>query len=76
MARFVNDQDCKNKPNCKIRMVIVDGIPRLGIFTLKDIGKGTELRYDYGCRDVPWRKFKVFIKLLLWPTVCLFWHGI
>lgn len=65
IGRFINDMDYKTKPNCKIRKVIVDGVPRLGVFALKDIAVRSELRYDYGCRDAPWRKHQVIVIMAL-----------
>ncbi len=38
--------------NCKV--VVVEGT--LCVFATKDIKSGTELRYDYGTTDLPWRK--------------------
>lgn len=65
MARMVNDVDRSVAANCKMKKVTVDGIPRLGLFALVNIKENDELRYDYGCNDVPWRKVKVFINILL-----------
>ncbi|GBG73012.1 hypothetical protein CBR_g12731 [Chara braunii] len=44
LARFIN-HSCN--PNCETRKWSVLGELRVGIFALKDIGKGTELTYDY-----------------------------
>jgi len=30
----------------------------LALYALKDIAIGEELRYDYGVKDLPWRKIK------------------
>lgn len=30
----------------------------LALFALRDIKIGEELRYDYGVKDLPWRKLK------------------
>ncbi|KAL5005105.1 hypothetical protein ScPMuIL_018561 [Solemya velum] len=38
--------------------VVVDNQPRLCLFAIQDISKDTELRYDYGVADGPWRKQK------------------
>lgn len=34
-------------------------VPKLGLVALKNIAVGEELRYDYGVKDLPWRKLKV-----------------
>ena len=39
------------------------GTPRLGIFALKDLEKGTEIRYNYGVKDLPWRKVRILHRL-------------
>ena len=45
MARFIN-HSCE--PNCEVRMVKVDGTPRMGVFAGEDgIATGEELTYDY-----------------------------
>ncbi|XP_060599235.1 histone-lysine N-methyltransferase set-1-like [Ruditapes philippinarum] len=71
IARYVNDIDYKTKPNCKVKKVIVNGIPRLVIFAIRDIAKGVELRYDYGCRDNPWRSLKINTLLFSTPATYL-----
>ncbi|KAI7375696.1 SET domain-containing protein, partial [Hortaea werneckii] len=45
MARFIN-HSCK--PNCEVRMVKVNGTPRMGVFAGEDgVTTGEELSYDY-----------------------------
>ncbi|XP_060590855.1 uncharacterized protein LOC132745869 isoform X2 [Ruditapes philippinarum] len=56
IARMANDIDYATKANCKMKKVVVNGVPRLGLFALNEISKGTELRYDYGDKLAPWRK--------------------
>ena len=34
----------------------LDNKPHLFIKTLKDIGSGSEIKYDYGQPEAPWRK--------------------
>ena len=38
-----------------VKKVVVHSLPHLCLFALKDITFGTELRYDYGVKDLPWR---------------------
>jgi len=45
MARFIN-HSCE--PNCEVRMMKVNGIPRMGVFAGEDgVVTGEELTYDY-----------------------------
>uniref|UniRef100_A0AAR2L5V7 SET domain-containing protein n=1 Tax=Pygocentrus nattereri TaxID=42514 RepID=A0AAR2L5V7_PYGNA len=57
---LVND-DHKH-PNCRMKMIEVDGRPHLCLFAIEDIKEGDEITYDYGGGDWPWRKkvYKVF----------------
>ena len=51
-----------------MRKRLLDGVPFLCIYALKDLESNTELRYDYGVNDLPWRGKKVrgiYIGLLL-----------
>ena len=50
----MNDAEEK-MANCKIKK-IQHGRPHLAIYAKKDINCGDELRYDYGVKDLPWRK--------------------
>uniref|UniRef100_A0A672YNR5 SET domain-containing protein n=1 Tax=Sphaeramia orbicularis TaxID=375764 RepID=A0A672YNR5_9TELE len=50
LGRLVNDKH-KN-PNCKI----LDGMPHLCLFAIRDIVPGEEVTYNYGDSDWPWRK--------------------
>ncbi|XP_036415626.1 uncharacterized protein LOC118799720 [Colossoma macropomum] len=53
-GRLVND-DHKH-PNCRMKMIEVDGRPHLCLFAIEDIKQGDEITYDYGGNDWPWRK--------------------
>ncbi|XP_037398673.1 uncharacterized protein LOC108425310 [Pygocentrus nattereri] len=53
-GRLVND-DHKH-PNCRMKMIEVDGRPHLCLFAIEDIKEGDEITYDYGGGDWPWRK--------------------
>ena len=54
LGRLVNDEH--KKPNCKIKVVEVDGTPHLCLFALRDISPGEEMTCDYGDSDWPWHK--------------------
>jgi SET domain-containing protein len=62
IARMVNDAATSALgQNCKMKIVSHPGsTPNLCLFATRDIAKGTELRYDYGVNNLPWRK-KVYI---------------
>ena len=42
--------------NCKMKLVSTKDTPTLCLFAIQDIQPNTELRYDYGVNDLPWRK--------------------
>ncbi|XP_052781555.1 uncharacterized protein LOC128218067 isoform X2 [Mya arenaria] len=66
LARMVNDLDRYTKPNCKMVKVVDDRHqPRLCLYATEMISKDTELRYDYGVADVPWRKRKMLLKMVI-----------
>ena len=53
-GRLVNDT--KTASNCKVRTILVDGVPHLVFFaTNEGIRPGEENMYDYGGTDYPWR---------------------
>lgn len=54
-GRWVNDSP---SPNCNaaMKIVVVDSIPHLCLFAIKDIAPGEELTFDYGVPDLPWRQ--------------------
>ncbi|XP_044176576.1 uncharacterized protein LOC114951566 isoform X7 [Acropora millepora] len=54
LGRLVNDLPAK-KANCKMKKMVVSGRVCLCIFATRDIAPNTELRYDYGLKDLPWR---------------------
>ncbi|XP_033096047.1 uncharacterized protein LOC117100453, partial [Anneissia japonica] len=55
LGRFVNDEVSK-KANSVMKKIDVDGKQHLCLFAKCDICAGTELRYDYGVPNLPWRK--------------------
>lgn len=54
MARWINDE--WRQPNCTVKKVVIGNNCHLCIFALTDIPCDSELRYDYGDKDLPWRK--------------------
>ena len=75
LGRLVNDSAT---PNCVVKKVVVHSLPHLCLFALKDITFGTELRYDYGVKDLPWRMKlpKVILSTSFWDAMnyCKFFH--
>ena len=55
IARYINDAP-KRHANCLPKAVMLEGKPRLLFFATKDIDPYTELRYDYGGKNLPWQK--------------------
>ncbi|XP_041917248.1 uncharacterized protein LOC121681526 isoform X7 [Alosa sapidissima] len=53
-GRLVNDEH--KAPNCRMKLIEADGKPHLCLFALKEIMAGTEITYDYGGKEWPWRK--------------------
>ncbi|KAK7922009.1 hypothetical protein WMY93_008911 [Mugilogobius chulae] len=53
-GRLVNDEH--RTPNCKMKLIEAEGKPHLCLFALKEILAGTEITYDYGGKEWPWRK--------------------
>ncbi|CAH8566127.1 N-lysine methyltransferase kmt5a [Schistosoma haematobium] len=60
LGRLINHS--RLKPNCIVKVIPIDGVPRLALFARKSISPGEELLYDYGDRDKetlqlhPWLK--------------------
>ena len=57
LGRLVNDAP-SNKSNSVMRKVKEGSETYLVLYALRDIKIGEELRYDYGVKDLPWRKIK------------------
>lgn len=53
LGRLVND--CHKSPNCKMRRLTVQGKPHLCLFAIENIQAETEITYDYGDSQWPWR---------------------
>ena len=41
--------------NCMAKSVLVNDTPHIVLFAAHDIEENTELRFDYGSGDLPWR---------------------
>ena len=41
-----------------MKKIIIEDYPHLVLYAKEDIKPGQELRYDYGVKDLPWRKSK------------------
>lgn len=67
LGRLINDSD---SPNCVMKKVMVYSLPHLCLFALRDIVSGTELRYDYGVKDLPWRKKHQKVCLTFQISIC------
>jgi SET domain-containing protein len=62
MGGMVNDAPVgSSMNNCKMKLIFTErpaqgpGLPRLCLFSTRDIKSGEELRYDYGVDNLPWR---------------------
>nr|XP_043879455.1 uncharacterized protein LOC122767933 isoform X2 [Solea senegalensis] len=53
LGRLVNDDH--KSPNCKIKKMTVQGKPHLCLFAIQNIQAETEITYDYGKSQWPWR---------------------
>ena len=57
MGKFVNDAEKLTKENNAVmKLLEVDGNPHLALFSTRKICKGEEICYDYGEKNLPWRK--------------------
>ncbi|XP_048854551.1 uncharacterized protein LOC125722437 isoform X1 [Brienomyrus brachyistius] len=54
LRRLVNDEH--RNPNCRMKVVDVEGSPHLCLFAVRDILSGEEINYNYGDSDWPWRR--------------------
>lgn len=63
LGRLINHGE-KSEINAKMRLIPVDHIPALCLFALRDIQLGEEILYDYGIKDLPWKK-KIIVSPVL-----------
>ena len=52
LRRYVNDSP---EPNCKMKFIVCNGLPKLCLFAINNICKYEELVYDYGAPNLWWR---------------------
>jgi len=57
MGRMVNDGIGIDQ-NATMKLLYVGDEPHLVTFATKDICPGEEVKYDYGIKNLPWRKLK------------------
>ncbi|XP_070572849.1 uncharacterized protein [Ptychodera flava] len=57
-GRLVNHGDHSHELNSKMRIVVCESVPHLCLFSIKAIAAGTEILYNYGIKDLPWKKPK------------------
>jgi SET domain-containing protein len=62
LGRFVNDTP-RAFANCNVKVQVINDTPHIVIYACGDIHSGDELRYDYGVRDLPWRRVRKVAKL-------------
>ena len=62
LGRLVNHS--KKYPNAVVKLIEVDGVPRLYLFANQNIPKGAEILYDYGERR------KIQLQEYPWLTQC------
>lgn len=67
MGRLLNDAVGTMK-NCIMKVIYVEGTPKLCLFANRDINAGEELRYDYGVENLPWREVS---KTRIMPVCCI-----
>jgi len=68
LGRYVNDVANRSKEcNSYVKSAFINGKPHLLLLSKKKICAGDEIRYDYGGKDLPWRK--VFYCVLVITSV-------
>ncbi|XP_067296145.1 N-lysine methyltransferase KMT5A-like isoform X2 [Pseudorasbora parva] len=54
LGRLINDNH--KSPNCTMKKIVVNDRPHLCLFAVKKIEIGSEIEYNYGDSQWPWRK--------------------
>ncbi|XP_027137954.1 histone-lysine N-methyltransferase set-1-like [Larimichthys crocea] len=68
LSRLVNDDDIS--PNCKVKKLTIQGTPHLCLFAIKNIPAETEITYNYGDSQWPWRAL-IHLKWFHGGHICL-----
>ena len=66
LGRLVNHDKVGN---CTMKKIIVDGQPELCLFATENIPKYTELKYNYGVKNLPWET-KVVLSVTFSKPTC------
>ncbi|XP_036934179.1 uncharacterized protein LOC119008227 isoform X3 [Acanthopagrus latus] len=66
LGRLVNDGH--KSPNCKMKKLTVQGKPHLCLFAIEDIQAESEITYDYGESQWPWRALAPSVQILAHPS--------
>ena len=57
IGKYVNDAEEKTvENNSAMKLLVVDGNPHLALFSTRKICKDEEICYDYGEKNLEWRK--------------------
>ena len=52
LGRLVNHS---RRPSCKMKVLSVDGVPHLCLFSMCNMVAGQQVLYDYGVKKLPFR---------------------
>ena len=56
LCRYASDKWRKPHINCRMELILVDKVPRLFLKAIHSVPANTELVYNYGSSDTPWRQ--------------------
>ena len=59
-ARLINHANKKKEVNANGKVLLVNGVPHVAIFAIKDIDVGQEIMYHYGISKLPWKNRLVY----------------
>ena len=74
-GRIVNDNPHRDA-NSEMKIVYHEERPHLCLFAKCDMIAGTELRYDYGVPNLPWRKKEVCFLILILHLISVIIHAL
>jgi len=58
LGKYVNDAP-KKEANCVAKSKFLNGKPCVLLFAAKDIAPNSQLLYDYGGKELPWRMVRL-----------------